>query len=97
MPAKFRLPPDLKHVADKTGVKVPTLPWCGKKEWMLHSTLEMSLQGKETENTLDWDLSLAVLQDVDGKDLQSAARKAPPDESTQAGFSTTDARKKGSA
>jgi hypothetical protein len=53
MPAKFRLPPDLKHVADKTGVKVPTLPWYGKKEWMPYSTLEMSLQGKETENTLD--------------------------------------------
>jgi hypothetical protein len=38
MPAKFRLPPDLKCLADKTGAKVPTLPWHGKKEWMLHPT-----------------------------------------------------------
>jgi hypothetical protein len=36
---------------------------------MLHPTLDLSLQGKETENSLDWDLSLAVLEHVDRKEI----------------------------
>jgi hypothetical protein len=53
-----------------------TLPWHGEKEWMLCPTLELSLQGKETENSLDWDLSLAVLKQVDGKDIFQSSRPA---------------------